>query len=166
MIRKYLQFIIIFVAAGCLCGFRSGGEDVTQKHRQNQKQDAAVTKYEEVVDHQRSNRIRYIEYHSLIIISLDEANSLLLNKTKNMRRLYRMAHNAYNYLQLLNNLVADTYKNEFVKLNVDLKRIVSEVQDTNITELTKKDISKRIKFLIKTLRTKFAYREVKLWMKD
>ncbi|MBU4304170.1 MAG: hypothetical protein KJ893_00865 [Candidatus Omnitrophica bacterium] len=143
-----------------LTGFTSGIElERSEKH--DAEPGGPVLKYEETVYPQKSPKEKYEQYHLLAVTSLEEAKNSL---AKNSLWAYRMAHNAGNYIRLLQKLIKEEYRQEIAGVNERLIPLVRQIKKGDLPLVKTKDIENELEHIAKLLENKYSYDKVALWI--
>jgi len=149
--------ILIGLIVGVL-SFNSEVKGITQAtHELN----ATIT-YEETISPHRSNVELYQEYHLLIITSLEEAEKTL---TDDQYWALRMTQNAYNYLQLLSELLTQKVSAELKELFPEFENLINYLKKYNLTEIKKGALKTDLRDLAKLLKQEYNLNKINLWLK-
>ena len=160
--KQFIYLICCGLVFFLLSGFGAGIEAERIKNNQA-KPTGPVLEYEEPVVPRESNQDLYHQYHLLVITSLEEASSALV---EDPAWSYRMAQNAYNYIKLLRKLVKDEHRDAFVNINKELKALMSDIRKRNLTGSKRKKLAKELNALAEDLEDNFNFENIESWLKN
>lgn len=145
-----------------LCGYRLGDEE-EGFHKKKKGPTEPVSEYEVTVKPQQSVEDLYQQYHLLIVTSLKEASDSI---NKDYHRACGMIKNAYHYLQILSELYIDEHKDDLREMKTQIKEIYSSLERSNLTQIKKSKIERRLKDIVAVLKTDYKYEKIAEWTKE
>jgi len=157
--KKSISCLLILVTAALLCGFESG---IVFEETEPPETVGPVIEYEETIAPQKSNKELYQQYFLLAVTSLEEAQSAL---TDNPRWAYRMAHNAYNYMNLLSGLLVEEQKIPFDDLSGELNVVLAKIKRFNLNRSQVIRARDRIKDITAMLEADYDFKKAKIWIR-
>lgn len=163
MMKKILYSINIVIIGLCLCGFVAGVEIGDPEDNQPSEPTSPVLEYTDTIAPSKSSQELYKEYHLLAISSLDEAESSF---QENQLWTYRMVHNAANYIKLLNGLVMDAQKQEYLEIIERFQPILVTLKNKNLQKYQLIKIQDELKDIAKTLEQDYSWEKAKAWIKE
>lgn len=145
-----------------MSGFDAGIE--AERLKNNQAKPAGpVIEYEEPVIPLESNQDLYHQYHLLVTTSLEEASNTL---AEDPAWSYRMAQNAYNYINLLKKLLKTEYEDAFVNVNKELNVLMTDMKKRNLTGSRRKELVKELAALADQIEYDFNFVKIQSWIKN
>ncbi|MFH2144711.1 MAG: hypothetical protein ABII75_01600 [Candidatus Omnitrophota bacterium] len=154
---------VIFLSIMCLfaCGFKSGS-DMKYKTETKKPPDAPVYKYEDVIIPQNTPRELYQQYRLIIQTSLEEAAKSIKD---NPQWAYRMAHNAYKYMGLLQALIEEKYQDKFSLMHKDMRSAATQLRKSDMSRSEKRRLERELEKMAETLKSDFKLIQVQTWIK-
>jgi len=158
--KKIIAASITILPLLVLCAFTSGIElERSEKH--HSEPSGPVLKYEETVYPQKSPKEQYEQYHLLAVTSLEEAKNSLEKKSL---WAYRMAHNAGNYIRLLQKLIKEDYQLEIAGVNERLIPLVRQIKRGHLSLVKTRDIENELGQIAELMENKYSYDKVAAWI--
>ena len=167
--KKIYYSTLLILTALAVCGFRVGSEsleDITAKKKASKRDvavDGPVVVYTETVIPEKTPQQLYKQYHLLAVSSLEESVSAL---DDNKQWAFRMAHNAYKYIKLIQALIVPEKQQEFDILMCDLQPLLDKLKKRNVSSVQQLEIARGIEQISQILDNDFAWEEVKQWIKE
>lgn len=160
--KNNFLIILICLTAVFTCGFESGieVENSTDKPDEPAK---PVLSFEKTTYPKKSSKERYLQYHLLVVSSLEEAE---VRFGDNRRWAYRMAHNAYNYLRLMEGLLKNEHKKEIIEIKEQLKPVVDKIKKANLTTAQTNYIKDQLQQIAEVIDKSYSIDKVKRWIKN
>ncbi len=162
MMKQFIYLICCGSVLFLLTGFNAGIEAEKIKDAEV-KPSGRVVKYEEPVVPQESNQDLYLEYHLLVITSLEESSiSLSEDPTQSVY----MAENACNYIKLIIKLLKEEHKDVFIKKNEALNALMADLIKPKLPGSKLKKLSISLNALSEDLEDNFNFEKVQSWIRN
>lgn len=162
--KQFICLICCGLAIFLLSGFDSGIEAEKLKDAEAAIESSApVLKYEEPVVTPESNKDLYLQYHLLVVTSLEESISTL---SEDPAWSQRMAKNAYYYIKLMVKLLKVENQDQFIDKSKKLNALILEMNKPNLPRSKIRKQVKALENMAEDWENNFDFENIKSWIKN